>query len=515
MPGDVCIAVDLGTGGPKVGLVRFDGSVIAQEMSSVSTTFGSDGSAVQDPREWWELIRNSVRRLLCERPDIATSVGALAVTGQWASTVPVGASGEPTGPCIMWQDTRGARRVRERIGGHVAGYGASHIWRWVRTTGGAPSLSGADPTGHLLAFADEYPDLVASTRWFLEPVDYLTMRLCGVASATHASMQAAWLTDNRRLDHYAYDHGLLESLGITDEKLAPLRPIGTVVSEVSRSVATDFGISPEAVVLTGLPDLQSAALGAGATSPYSTHLALSTTSWISCPVPKKKTDISHSIATVPGLTNDSYLVVNNQETGAKSLDWFRSVLAGGSRSFSYDELTTMAATSPPGSNGVRFTPWLAGERSPVENHHLRGGFSNLSITSDTADMTRAVLEGVAANSQWLFGHVEKFCGRTLSPVRLIGGGARSTLWCQIVADALDRPVEQVPDPMYAQLRGMATLASVALGHQTLAEVEAMRPRGLTFEPDATGVAAMTRVKDDLPDLLRSSKAWSRRHRSTQ
>src|SRR5487761_2340773 len=127
MPGDVCIAVDLGTGGPKVGLVRFDGSVIAQEMSSVSTTFGSDGSAVQDPREWWELIRISVRRLLSERPDIATSVGARAVTGQWASTVPVDASGEPTGPCIMWQDTRGGRRVRERIGGRaVIERGRSH-----------------------------------------------------------------------------------------------------------------------------------------------------------------------------------------------------------------------------------------------------------------------------------------------------------------------------------------------------------------------------------------------------
>lgn len=514
MSRDVCIAVDLGTGGPKVGLVGFDGLVIAQEMSAVTTTFGPHGSAVQDPRQWWDLIQISVRRLLAQRPGVGARVGAIAVTGQWASTVPVDANGEPTGPCIMWQDTRGARRVRERIGGHVAGYGALNILRWVRTTGGAPSLSGADPTGHLLAFADEYPELVDSTRWFLEPVDYLTMRFSGVASATHASMQAAWLTDNRRLEHYAYDQGLLEVLGLSDEKLAPLRPIGSIVAKVSSMVANDLAISPEAVVLTGLPDLQSATLGAGATSLYSTHLALSTTSWISCPVPKKKTDVAHSIATVPGLTNDSYLVVNNQETGAKSLDWLRSVLSGGSGALSFDDLTEMAQTSPPGSNGVRFTPWLAGERSPVEDHRMRGGFTNLSITTNTADMTRAVLEGVAANGQWLFGHVEKFCGRQLSEVRLIGGGARSTLWCQVVADAFNRPVEQVPDPMYAQLRGMATLASVALGHQTLSQVESNRPRGRTFEPKAAGVAAMAQVNDGLGDLLRTSRRWSKRHQST-
>jgi len=509
--GDVCIAVDLGTGGPKVGLVGFDGAVIAQEMHAVSTNFGPRGSAVQDPREWWELIKGSIQRLLGERRDVASRIGAVAVTGQWASTVPVDALGEPTGPCVMWQDTRGGVRVRERIGGHVSGYRASQIMRWVRTTGGAPSLSGADPTGHLLSFADEYPDLVESTRWFLEPVDYLTMRFCGVASATHASMQAAWLTDNRRLDHYAYDQRLLEILGINDEKLAPLRPIGSVVAPVSDLVARELGIPSAALVITGLPDLQSAALGAGATSLYSTHLALSTTSWISCPVPKKKTDVAHSIATVPGLTNDSYLVVNNQETGAKSLDWYRSVLAGTGAAWTYDDLTALAATSTPGSNGVRFTPWLAGERSPVENHHLRGGFTNLSLTTNTADMTRAVLEGVAANSRWLFGYVEKFCGRSLSPVRLIGGGARSALWCQIVADALNRSVEQVPDPMYAQLRGIALMASVALGHQTLSDVESNRPRGRTFDPEPTGVAAMSRVNDELPDLFRTSKAWSRSH----
>lgn len=510
MSGDLCLAVDLGTGGPKVGLVGLDGRTYGQELHSVDTVFGPHRSAVQDPIAWWELICGAAKRLLSAPSAVPSRVAAVAITGQWASTVPVDANGTPTGPCITWQDMTGGRLVRERIGGHVAGYRARAVLRWVRHTGGAPSLSGADPIGHMLAFAAEHPAEAAATRWYLEPVDYLTMRFCGEATASHASMQGAWLTDNRRLDTLSYDHGLLDAIGMSDEKLAPLRPIGSIIGTVTSQVADTLGLAKDTAVITGLPDLQAAALGAGATSLYATHLALSTTSWISCPYPKKKTDISHSIATVPGLTNDSYLVVNNQDTGAKALEWFRGAIAGAGSMPSYDELTALAATARPGSGGVLFTPWLAGERSPVADRRARGGFTNLSLSAGTAELARAVMEGVAANSRWLFGHVEKFCGRELTPVRLVGGGAQSTLWCQIYADALNRRIEQVPEPMFAQLRGMAAMASVALGHRSLAELEQHRAVGAAFEPDPAGVEAMARVSTELVALYRDNKTRFRR-----
>jgi xylulokinase len=226
-------------------------------------------------------------------------------------------------------------------------------------------------------------------------------------------------------------------------------------------------------------------------------------------VPKKKTDAFHSIAAIPGLTNDSYLIIDNQETGAKSLEWLRALLAGSDDPLGYDELTALAATSPPGANDVRFTPWLAGERSPVGNKQLRGGFTNLSLTTTTADLIRAVLEGVAANSAWLLGYVEKFTGRRLSPLRLLGGGAQSSEWCQIYADVLARDVEQVPEPMVAQLRGAALLAAIAMGRHTLADVAGLRPRGRTFEPQ-NDVAELYRIRrEQFPSLYTRDKKWSR------
>jgi xylulokinase len=455
--------------------VSLDGDVLDYELHSVETTYTGDGGATQDPVEWWRLICESTQRLM-SRPDVTKErVRAVAVTGQYASTVPVDAHGVPTGPCLMWLDTRGREFSRRVIGGPIEGYNPRKMLPFVRKSGGGPSPAGADPIGQILYLMNREPEVLAATRWMMEPVDYLTMRFTGVASATHASRLASWLTDNRYLTRYEYDDQLLKIVGVDPRLLPPLQPIGTVVGTVAREVAEGLGLSSDTVVITGVPDLHAAAIGSGGTGLYQAHLALSTTSWISCPVPKKKTDALHSIAAIPGLTNDSYLIIDNQETGAKSLEWLRTLLAGSATPMRYDEMTALAATSTPGANGALFTPWLAGERSPIGNKHLRGGFTNLSLTTTTADLIRAVLEGVAANSAWLLGYVEKFAGRELTPLRLLGGGAQSAEWCQIYADALARDVEQVPDAMVAQLRGAALLAAVNMGRLRLDDVAGCGP----------------------------------------
>jgi xylulokinase len=511
MSDELCLSIDLGTGGPKIGLVSLDGEVLDYELHAVETTYTSDGGATQDPQLWWTLIGETTRRLMSRADVTIDRVKAVAVTGQYASTVPVDANGVPTGPCLTWLDTRGRAFSRRAIGGPIEGYSPRKILPFVRKTGGGPSPSGADPIGQILYLMNREPEVMSATRWMMEPVDYLTMRFTGVASATHASRLASWLTDNRALTHYAYDEQLLAIVGIDEGLLPPLQPIGSVVGTVARDVADNLGLNADTVVITGIPDLHAAAIGSGGTGLYETHVALSTTSWISCPVPKKKTNAVHSIAAVPGLTNDSYLIIDNQETGAKSLEWLRGLLAGSGAPMAYDEMTALASSAPPGANGVLFTPWLAGERSPIGNKHLRGGFTNLSLTTTTADLIRAVLEGVAANSAWLLGYVEKFAGRELTPLRLLGGGAQSTAWCQIYADTSGRVVEQVPGPMVAQLRGAALLAAINLGHHRLDDVAGLRPRGRTFAPDS-GVAEFYRVRrKQFPSLYTRDKKWSRQN----
>lgn len=508
MTSDLCLSIDLGTGGPKVGLVTLEGEIVAHEVHSVTTHFSADGGAIQDATEWWTIIVAATKRLLAEVENSSLNLRAVTVTGQYASTVPVDANGDPTGPCVTWFDTRGGHYTRDAVGGWFRGYNPRKILPFVRKTGGAPSTAGADPIGQILFIQRNQPDIAAATRWYMEPIDYLTMRFTGVASATHASRLAMWMTDNRRLNDYRYDTQLLSLVGLDEKFLPPLQAFGSVVGTLSDKVAAELGLSKDVVVVTAIPDLHAAALGAGATSLYETHLALSTTSWISCPVPKKKTDVGHNIAAVPGLSNDSYVIIDNQETAAKALEWLQGVMAGSGTKLSFEQLGALAGTSPPGSNGVRFTPWLAGERSPIDNKHIRAGFTNLSITTTSADLVRSVMEGVAANSSWLFGYVEKFAGRTLSPIRMVGGGAQSSLWCQIFADTLNREVHQIDQPLLAQLRGAALLAGPALGLHSLNAVPP--PKATVFEPSNQEPNSRKRA-DDIKSLYERDKAWSRRH----
>jgi xylulokinase len=513
------LAVDLGTGGPKIGFVTVTGRVAWQDHVPVSTRWLDGGGAVQDANEWWTLITDAVRKVIANGDVAADDVVAVCITGQWASTVPVDADGVPVGDCIMWQDHRGIRLVRRRIGGPVSGYEPRALAAWVRKTAGIPG--GNDPIGHMLNLATNYPAVAAAARWYLEPVDYLAMRFTGVPAATHASMTAAWLTDNRRLNHLAYDDDLVRRSGVDGDKLPPLVATGSVIGPVKAEVAADLGLPAGVQVVAGVPDLHAAAIGAGALGEGEAHMALSTTSWISLPVPRKKTDVVHGMASIPGLpgVGGGYLLANNHDTSGLCLQWLRDNIVGaddglfatdGADRCSFDDLTALAARSGPGAGRVVFTPWLAGERTPVSDSHLRGGFHNLSLATTRADLVRAVLEGVAYNNHWLHGYVERFAKRRLDPIRIVGGGASSDLWCQIHADVMGRTVERVDDPLNAQLRGAAILAGMALGVVDRSDVRDLVAVAATFTPDPASRRVYDRLSGELPSLYKSQRKMFRR-----
>jgi xylulokinase len=185
------------------------------------------------------------------------------------------------------------------------------------------------------------------------------------------------------------------------------------------------------------------------------------------------------MATVPGLRPGAYLVANNHETAGLCLTWLRDSVTRGE---SYDDLTAAASAVPAGSGGVMFTPWLNGERTPVEDRTLRGAFLNISLTTRRDHLIRAVLEGVAFNARWLLDAVEGFIHRPIASLRILGGGAQSDLWCQIHADVLGRRIERVAEPMYSNLRGAALFAAISLGRMALDDARGHVRVTDVFEP---------------------------------
>jgi xylulokinase len=497
------LAIDLGNGGPKVAVVGLDGEIQATAFRGVSVTIELDGTATQDAEEWTEALVAAV----CEAVETCgvepSGLHSIGITGQWGSTVPVGADGHPVGPVMLWADTRAKKHMAQVIGGRLAvmGYAPHKVWPFLKLTGGAPNPNGADPTGHSLLLQNELAEIGRQTRVLLEPVDYLAFRLTGRAVATPASMCLSWLTDNRPGSRLGYSRDLIRRTRRDRTKLPQLAATGTVQGGLLPGMAAELGLRSGVPVICGIPDLHAAIVGSGSVRPYDSHLAVSTTAWFSARVPFKKTDVLHSIGAVPGLDPDHLIVANNVETGGAALTWLREqviapddgLLGGGSGigadgaappalQPTYDDLIRLAETAPPGGEGLIFMPWLAGERSPVDDKYLRAGWLNMSLRTDRAMLVRSVLEGVALNLRWLFGPYEKFLGRRVDSLRIMGGGAESDLWCSIIASTLDRRIEQVADPMHAQLRGVALWTRVALGELTLTEAADLVQVAKVFEP---------------------------------
>ncbi len=503
------LAVDLGSSGLKVGVTTLRGDVLAVAEASLQTEHTPNGGATQDAAQWWTRVRELAHSVLADID--RRRVAAVACTGQWASTIPVDAGGEPVGPCLMWLDTRGAAHAREAVGGPLLGYNPRALVTWIRRTAGIPSPNGGDPVSHMLHLERDEPSVAAAARWYLEPVDYLTMRFTGRAAATLSSMSAAWLTDNRKPSHLAYDSMLLQMAGLTADKLPPLVRAGSVIGGLDPDVAREFGLGADVQVVTGAPDIHTSTLGTGAVRDGLAHTSISTTSWISLTVAGKKTDAIHSIATIPGLRPNEYLVANNQEAAGLCLRWLRDLLPG-DRSF--DDLIALAAQAAPGSGGTIFAPWIAGERSPIDDRQARGGWHNLSVHAREGDLVRSVLEGVAYNSRWLRRAVERFARRKLNNLRIFGGGAQSDLWCQIYADVLDCRIDRVADPVYVNLRGAALLAGRALGAVRYDELPELVPIERTFTPNAANRAVYDRLYAEFERLYkRERRMFARLNRS--
>ncbi|MCS7209954.1 MAG: FGGY-family carbohydrate kinase [Fimbriimonadales bacterium] len=480
------LALDLGTTAVKAAVVSAQGELLVWDSEPQSLVFTPDGGVEQDPCVWWATLTRLVQRLIASAPELRDLIRAVCCTAQWSGTVAVNAAGEPLGNAIIWMDTRGAPDIAALVGGFpsLMGYNLFKLRTWLHLTGGAPARSGKDPLAHILWLRRADPARYRAAQKFLEPKDYLNLRLTGRFASSPETLALHWLTDNRNIGRIDYHPTLLRYAGLRREQFPDLYPSTAVLGELLPAVADEWELPRGVQVVNGTPDLHATAIGSGGLSDFQAHMALSTSAWISCHVPFKRTDIFRNIATLPAGVPGRYFIANEQETAGACLNWLRDVLWGDAApSDAYAQLDTYAAQSPAGADGLRFAPWLVGERTPVENPHIRGGFYRLSLQHGRPQMARAILEGVALNARWLLEAVERLAGRQLNPIRLIGGGAHSAVWAQILADVLHREIWQMAQPQMATVRGAGMLGAVGMGWTDWGLLERYAPVQARFTPN--------------------------------
>lgn len=488
------LAIDLGTSGPKVGLVSAAGEVIAHEFEATPVILLPGGGAEQDPNGWWTAIAQASQRLMARQLVPAAAIAAVCCTSQWSGTVAVDRAGQALHNAIIWMDARGAPYVDAVVGGplRLQGYAPHKLLTWIRLTGGVPTRSGKDPIAHIWYLRHERPDIYHAADKFLEPKDYLNLRLTGRTAASTDSITMHWLTDNRNLARVDYHPRLLKLAQVERARFPDIKRAVDILGPLQPAAALDLGLPAGVPVVVGTPDLHSAALGSGAVRDFVAHLYLGTSSWLTCHVPFKKTDLIHNLASLPSAIPNRYFVVNEQECAGASIAYLIDNLLYPNDGLDetarpvdiHARLDRLAATVPAGSDKLIFTPWLYGERTPVDDHTVRGAFFNQSLHTTRAHLVRAVYEGVAYNSRWLLTYIERFVRRPLDGIHLIGGGAQSDFWCQVHADVLNRTIKQVGDPLQANLRGAGFLAWMALGVLSVDDIPSLVPIVRTFAPNA-------------------------------
>lgn len=518
---EACIlAVDLGTSGCKTAVATASGRILAWESEPVPLHVLPDGGVEQDPADWWRALLVTARRAIAASGVPAERIVAVCCSTQGEATLPVDALGNPLMRAILWMDMRGAPHLRQITRGrvNVAGYDPLRLLRWVRLTGGAPSLSGKDPAAHMLLVRDAFPDVYRATHKFLNVPDYLNLRLTGRFAATPDSILTSWVTDNRDSARVRYHPALVRGSGIDGRKLPDIVACTDVIGTLLPAVADELGLPAGVRVVAGSIDTTSAAIGSGAVGDFEAHLYLGTSSWIAAHVPQKKTDVGSSIASVPCAIPGRYLMTVLQTTAGGNLSFLRDqvlyhqdeLLAEARVPDVFKVMDGIAARVPPGANGVLYLPWLFGERAPVDDGALRAALFNVSLENDREDIIRAFLEGVALNTRWMLGPAQRFLGRPIRTLNAVGGGAGSDVWCQILADVLGVTVRQVQDPIQVNARGAALIAAVGLGLASFEEAG----RGVAVRADYRPRPENRRLYDEMfrtfGELYHATKSIYRR-----
>jgi len=445
--------VDVGTTATKAVLIDDAGAVLAEAAESSRLIQPSPGHVEQDLGEMLGEAAAAVRRCVREAAVRPADVVALCFDGQMAGIALVDDRFRPVAPYDSWLDTRCGRYVAEmeEAAGQIIG-----------VTGGPPSYTHGPK---ILWWQHERPEVFSRTAKFVMPAGYLAGVLCGLGAA-EAFIDPTYLHFSCFGDPRAgrWSTELLSRFGVPEDKLPRIVQPWEVVGRLTASGASSLGLAEGTPVVAGAGDQAAAMLGAGILRPGMVYDAAGTASVFAPCVPRFSPDLTHRALLSARLVPEGlWYVIGYINGGGLNLRWFRDLLRStGETAWEYDALDERAAAVPPGADGLLFVPHLGGRVCP-NRPYLRGAWFGLTWAHSIPHLYRALLEGVAYEyAIYLSIARDLVPDLRLEEVRVVGGGARSTLWNQVKADVLQLPYVRLNRTEAAAL-GSAILAGYGVG----------------------------------------------------
>jgi len=443
----VFLGIDVSTTGAKALLIDEMGKVISTATTALALSTPHPLWSEQEPAEWWHGTAASIRQALSQADLGGEDVAAVGLTGQMHGLVLLDAAGEPLRPAILWNDQRtGAQcdEIRQRLG----------FERLVAITGNDALTGFTAPK--ILWVQENEPAVYERARHILLPKDYIRYRLTGEFGTDKAGASGTILFDLARRD---WSGEVLAALDISAEWLPQTFEGHEVTGHVSAPAAEATGLQTGTPVMAGGGDQAAGAVGVGAVEAGIVSLALGTSGVVFATTEKPSIEPQGRLHAFCHALPGRWHFMGVMLSAAGSLQWYRDTLAPGA---AFDDLLAPAGAVEPGCEGLLFLPYLTGERTPYPDPLARGAFVGLTVRHTQSHITRAVLEGVAFGLRDSFELIKTAGEIEVRQVRVSGGGARSALWRQILADVFQAELVTVNTTEGAAY-GAALLAGVGAG----------------------------------------------------
>ncbi len=472
MDQDLVIGIDSSTTATKATAWDRAGTLVAEGRSAIPLANSRPGFYEQDALDWWRSLCAALAEL--NRKVDRRRVAAVAIANQRETFVPLDVKGEPLRPAITWLDERGRDDVvllSKKLG----------VETLRRITGKTP-----DPTPCLYALhwmRRKEPELYRRTAHFLDVHGYLVRRLTGLNRTSWASADPTGVYD---LAAKRYSEPILDALGLEEKQFATaLRP-ASVLGEVTGEAAGETGLQAGTLVIAGGGDGQAGGLGTGTLRPGRAYLNLGTASVSGVYSAAYATD--PAFRTLTSVSGEGYILELCVRTGTFLTDWFVKNVFGvdpAAEPGIYDRLEAAARELPVGADGLLLQPYWSGVMNPWWDQDARGLMLGLSSAHGQAHLYRAMMEGLALDEAMGMAEIERVTNEPVRELVTIGGGARSALWCRIIADATGKTVAR-PATVEATALGAAIAAAKGAGWfaDAAAAADAMTGRILDrIEPD--------------------------------
>lgn len=440
------LGLDVSTTGSKALLIDETGAVVASHTTPHGLSQPHPLWSEQNPSDWWEGMVAAIKAALGQIDDPG-AIQAIGLTGQMHGLVCLDARGEVLRPAILWNDQRTQAECDEI-------HATVGEKRFIQLTGNRALTGFTAPK--ILWVRKHEPDVYARIAQVLLPKDYIRFKLTGGYATDLAGAAGTVLLNVARRE---WSDEVLRALDIPAEWLPPVHEGPQITSTVSEDAARLTGLKAGTPVVGGGGDQGAQATGVGAVKPGIVALTVGTSGVVFAPLASYAYEPEGRLHAFCHAVPGQWHFMGVMLSAAGSLQWFRDTLAPGE---DFGPLTDEAADIAPGADGLVFLPYLTGERTPHPDPLARGAFVGLTARHSRAHMTRAVLEGVAFGLRDGFELIKNSEAGIIDEVRASGGGVRSPVWRQILADVFGVPLV-VTEAIEGAAYGAALLAGVGGG----------------------------------------------------